>query len=210
MTLKNCANKVAELIREKARGGKAHLVGLSFGGFVAQTIVLEHAEVCLSCFATGSSPWKGMYKFFGERPRVAWYLGKLQLIPGLRKMIEEKMGLKITEEMRQDWKGNDTLEGLREMMGTIAKEFGWDEVRKVAKSQVRVLSVSGAKGDQIESAREVGRILKEEGEKIGVSSRAVVIKQAVHPWDLQLPDLFARGVKAWVEEVDLPMEFEPL
>ena len=40
--------------------------------------------------------------------------------------------------------------------------------------------------------------------------KAFVVRDAVHLWDLQLPELFARGVRAWVDGSEMPTEFEVL
>jgi hypothetical protein len=37
-----------------------------------------------------------------------------------------------------------------------------------------------------------------------------VVKGAVHAWNLQMPEVFAEGVRAWVEGRELPGEFEIL
>ena len=68
--------------------------------------------------------------------------------------------------------------------------------------EVRVLSVSGEKDDDLRSARKMGRVLRE--------GSAVVVRGAVHAWDLQFPELFAKGILAWVKGEELPSEFEAL
>lgn len=47
------ADDVAGLIRERARNGRAHVVGLSLGGFVAVYLVQRHPELVRSCMVTG-------------------------------------------------------------------------------------------------------------------------------------------------------------
>lgn len=73
--------------------------------------------------------------------------------------------------------------------------------------QTRVMLVAGGKTDDVESTKTMGQIIK----KKCPASRAFVVRQAVHGWDLQYPELFAQGVRAWVEGEDtLPKDFEEL
>ena len=73
--------------------------------------------------------------------------------------------------------------------------------------QTRVMLIAGGKNDDVEATRLAGQIIKEKCP----GSRAFVVRDAVHGWDLQFPELFAHGVRAWVEGVEeLPREFEEL
>jgi hypothetical protein len=40
--------------------------------------------------------------------------------------------------------------------------------------------------------------------------KAYVVRKAVHGWDLQFPELFAEGIRAWVLDEDMPVEYEEL
>ncbi|MHA2788090.1 alpha/beta fold hydrolase [Corynebacterium sp. S7] len=52
--LDGAADDVAELIRERAVAGRAHVVGLSLGGVVAIRLITRHPDVVLSCATTGA------------------------------------------------------------------------------------------------------------------------------------------------------------
>ncbi len=47
------ADDIAEIIREHAIGGSAHVVGLSLGGFVAVHLVHKYPQLVRSCMITG-------------------------------------------------------------------------------------------------------------------------------------------------------------
>src|SRR5690625_4842015 len=49
------ADDIAELIRTRAIEGRAHVVGLSLGGFVATYLLHRHPEVVRSCLMSGSA-----------------------------------------------------------------------------------------------------------------------------------------------------------
>ncbi|WP_407445458.1 alpha/beta fold hydrolase [Rhodococcus sp. (in: high G+C Gram-positive bacteria)] len=51
--MRGAADDIAEIIREHAIGGTAHVAGLSLGGFVAVHLVHRHPRVVRSCMVTG-------------------------------------------------------------------------------------------------------------------------------------------------------------
>lgn len=118
---------------------------------------------------------------------VFWGFIGVEPVPGLR------------EEMRRNHSMEVLAEGYRACMA-VTRE------RVAEISGVRVAIVAGGRRDDIEGTREVGRVL----ERGGSECRAFVVKEAVHLWDLQLPELFARGARAWVEGREMPEEFEVL
>lgn len=67
--------------------------------------------------------------------------------------------------------------------------------------------IAGGKSDGVETTKAMGKIIKEKCK----GTRAFVVKKALHGWDLQYPELFAQGVRTWVEGEDVfPHEFEEL
>jgi hypothetical protein len=72
--------------------------------------------------------------------------------------------------------------------------------------RTRVAVVAGGKQDDFETVRAMAAMIKKKCD----GSRAFVVRKAIHGWDLQFPELFAQGVRAWVEEQPLPEEYEEL
>ncbi len=58
----------------------------------------------------------------------------------------------------------------------------------------------------MDSTRDMGRVMRE----VQDGNKAVVVKKALHAWDLQFPELLAKGVVAWIRGEELPPEFEEL
>ena len=73
-------------------------------------------------------------------------------------------------------------------------------------SRVRIAIVAGAKRDNVKDAKEAGVVLSRKNQEC----KAFVVREAVHLWDLQLPELFAQGVRAWIEKEKMPKDFEVL
>jgi pimeloyl-ACP methyl ester carboxylesterase len=200
------ADRVAALIRHRAHRGRAHVVGLSMGGFIALDLARRHPSLVLSAFATGAAPFEGSFKFLASHPSIIWYLmAFIDALPeSMYWWLAGRRGLLRHPELRVEMRRNRRWEVVRDVYSSIL-ELGWEEVREI--TEVRTLSIAGGVQDQVNATRKMGIIWKEEGLR---ESKAVVVRDAMHAWDLQLPDLFAEGVKSWVEGRDLPARFEEL
>ncbi|KAF4957509.1 hypothetical protein FSARC_11277 [Fusarium sarcochroum] len=207
-TLDTASNEVCKVILKHAHGGKAHVVGFSLGAFVALVLTARRPDVVLSTFATGGYPYKGLFKWAMARPTVMGIVNTIQNIPGLTEMALRKQGIDYEEWMAEVEK-NKSPERSRDVNKELSA-FSMDQVRVVADSGVRTCVISGGKMDQTESIQEMGVVLKEGGQKKGVENEAVVVRNAYHPWHLQLPELFAAGVDAWARGQELPTGFEIL
>ncbi|KAH8202938.1 hypothetical protein TruAng_002884 [Truncatella angustata] len=210
-SLPAAADAVVDTIAKHAQDGKAHIVGLSLGGFVALDLTARHPEVVLSCFVTGAVPWQGLYRWFGERPNLVWWVGRLQsAVPGLDRWAERAQGLMISPALRAKLEENKCKILCLEVFHAITNQFGWDTVERVADSGVRTCAVAGSKMDQVAAVKKMGLMLRNGGKKKGITNMAVEVKEAVHWWNIQLPALFASGINAWVREEQLPREFKSL
>ncbi|KAF5660055.1 AB hydrolase superfamily yvaM [Fusarium heterosporum] len=207
-SLEKAAEEVSKVIRLHAHQGKAHIVGFSLGAFVALVLTSRNPDSVLSTFATGGYPYKGLYKWVMQRPTVMSILNSIQNIPGLTEMSLQKQGIDY-EEWMAECKKNKSPERSRDMARELS-DFGLEHVKAVADSGVRTCVISGGKMDQTDAVQEMGVMLQEGGQKKGVDNKAFVVRNAYHPWHLQLPELFASGVDAWVRGQELPVEFESL
>jgi pimeloyl-ACP methyl ester carboxylesterase len=206
--LETAADEVCKVIREYAHKGKAHVVGFSLGGFVALILTPRHHDAVLSTFTTGAYPYRGLFKWLMERPTVMWIANSIQNIPGLTEMSLQKQGIDY-EEWLAESKRNKSPERSKYLARELSA-FSMEHVKAVADSGVRTCVVSGGKMDQTDAVQEMGVILRKGGHIKGVTNMAFVVREAYHPWHLQLPELFAAGVAAWVQGQELPIGFESL
>ncbi|KAF9769046.1 hypothetical protein IL306_013602 [Fusarium sp. DS 682] len=212
LTLDSAADEVCKVIRKHAHGGKAHVVGLSLGGFIALALTPRHPDVVQSTFATGAYPYRGLFKWFMDRPMALGIVNSiqsaLQSIPGVTEAAMRKQGINYEEWMGQA--DNSKSPERTKAMNKEVSAFSMENVEAVADSGVRTCVIAGGKMDQVDPVRDMGVVLREGGQKQGVKNEAVVVRDACHPWHLQLPELFAAGVAAWVQGTELPKEFEIL
>ncbi|KAM9885280.1 hypothetical protein BJF96_g9371 [Verticillium dahliae] len=210
VSLENVADHVADLISANAHGGKAHIVGLSFGGFAAQVTAIRHPSLVTSLFVTGAEPFQGFRLRASQYPSLiygfAWSL--LGLPDALYWRYAAWMGLRRHDDLLIEMRKNCQLGMLRDEFSTIARY----RLEDVGKIETRTLMVAGGRQDDVGASKLAGQVLENRvirGQRLDDGSRSVVIRDALHAWDLQFPELFARGVLAWVEERPLPEGYEP-
>lgn len=204
-TLPLAADLVANLIRKYAHNGQAHVVGLSMGGFTALELAKSHAEVVESLWVTGAAPFQKLFTWFAERPSTVYHFINI-LVNWLPTWLNLKLaawqGLQIPIELIEDQRKNLDRETVRSVYASILTLTA-EEVQKIS---VRTLTVAGGRQDDVDATKKMGTILKQNNP----GSKAVIVRNAMHAWDLQFPELFANGIRAWIEDVALPPEFEDL
>lgn len=207
------ADKVSTLITKHAKGGRAHVVGLSLGGFVTQELIRRHPELVISGFVSGSSPLRGWQLWAAQRPALLHYSLRMTFILlgnlGLYRVFNWSNGLLMSSEMMREMGANETWE-LCQTAYSDLKEWQGEAVKEVGLQDVRILAVAGGKGDIVEGVKDMGGAFRSLGRGYGKRSCTFVVKEAVHAWNLQFPHLFAKGVLAWIKEENLPNKFECL
>lgn len=205
------ADLVAQIIREHAHDGRAHLVGLSTGGFVAMEIIKRHPDIVLSAFLSGATPVNDVWKSINSQPKIV-HIGLSVLLYSPRSWLFKATGWAPeyqNEDLVKEIKRNNTSQ----LFGAGTRDTGnWrrDDMVEVGKKDKRIALVAGGKQDNVEGMREMGQLLESLGSNDGRESRAFVVRDAIHAWNLQDPVLFAKGIRAWVEKAPLPPAFELL
>lgn len=203
------ADKVAALIKQHAHEGKAHVIGLSLGGFVTQHLIRRHPDVVLSAFTTGAAPLGPWQVWVAARPSIVHWGFWLAIKSGIYKLAAYQTNLKPHEKLVEEIMGNNTIEVTTAAYADVAR---WQEeaLKEVGEKDKRILFAAGGHGDNIEATKKAVEIFREFGRVDGKKTRAVVVDGAIHGWNLQFPELFAEGIKAWVEEKPLPEGFSEI
>ncbi len=193
-TLENSAQAVAEVIREKVPGGKAHLIGLSWGGAVILTMLRSTPEVAASAILSGSS---------GQMPR--WLVqASLPTLVSLRFFKPETL-VKLT--MKQQGIPAQYYELLHDdLLSSSRAEFmkplylGLAELDPPQEVACPVLVCAGEKDPG--ASKLYGAVSLRSLRY--ASAQGVLMPKAGHAWPLQAPDVFAEMVRAWVTSGPLP------
>ncbi|KAH7024460.1 Alpha/Beta hydrolase protein [Microdochium trichocladiopsis] len=222
-TSASAADAVAALIRKHARpgpgggAGRAHVVGLSLGGFVAQALVRRHPDVVQSLFITGATPFTPAQMWLARHSTgLHWGLWAV-MGSGFYRFAAWRAGLLEHGELQRDmWENNRTADLAQGVYGDLA-QWGWDDVAEVAKAvasnRIRVLVCAGGDGDNVEGTKEMVKVIRQGGTEEGggggdaVDCQGFVVAKAIHGWDLQFPDLFATAVRAWIHQETMPPQF---
>ena len=204
-TFDNAIKGLVHLINSQVEEKQAHIVGLSLGGYIGLELARKHPELVRSLWCTGCAPPSGIFKWLFSRSlllssviamagtianeRIFWAsLGKdVEPMPGLRVEVQK----------------NQNVKTLRPVFDELAS-FTVENLKQIANTRIAI--VAGGKKDNVEDTREAGKVLREGDPEC----RAFVVRDAIHWWSLQKPELFAKGVRAWIEGKEMPIEFEPL
>ncbi|KAI0477178.1 alpha/beta-hydrolase [Xylariaceae sp. FL0804] len=212
LTAERAADLVAAMVRDHAHDGVAHLVGQSMGGAVALEVVRRHPDVVASVFVTSLRGDMGLQGFVASYPRLATFgLTTALRLPAQTLVkasgwVPEHQSDAYLREVRRNMSARLLQAGAQ-----ITRDFGRAPMVEVARRDKRIAVVASGRQDDVEATREDGRLLSSLTDGPGRLSRAFVVRDAIHAWNLQLPDVFARGVRAWVEGGRfMPSEFELL
>jgi pimeloyl-ACP methyl ester carboxylesterase len=201
-TIAHAASLVASLLDSHARSTPCHVVGLSAGGFVALGLAKARPELVQSLFVTGVGGAAARRWLMAAAPYVVTAAVTLQSVlpDALNDFMVRKMEMKIPDGLQREIYSNLKFAMVKQAYASIADYGGGEPL------PMRTLAVAGGRQDDVEGTRRLGHVLR-----TGCAeSRAAVVHGAVHAWDLQWPELFARGVEAWVEGRELPGEFREL
>jgi len=204
-SFENAIKGLVHLIMSQTEERQAHVVGLSLGGYIGLELTRKHPGLVRSLWCTGCAPSSGIMKWLFSRSLL---LSSLITVVGtlsnerlfwasLGKDVEPIAGL------REEVQKNQNVRTLRPVFDELAS-FSVDRLTQI--TNVRIAIVAGGKQDSVENTKEAGRVLRE-GHP---ACRAFVVRDAIHWWSLQKPELFAQGVRAWIEGKEMPQEFEPL
>lgn len=197
-TLEGAAEAVAELIAARAKGGRAHLVGLSLGGAVGLTLLRTRPELVESLLVSGTSARlgrllgaialgsAGLYRLLPPARLAELSVRQFGIPPEHAPTFREDLAIGATEAFARS--------STRALMGL--------EVPERATSPVLV--VVGERETLV--ARRAARTLVRSIE----GARGLVVPGAGHVWNLEQPDLFSSLVSAWCRGGELPAGLRPL
>jgi pimeloyl-ACP methyl ester carboxylesterase len=208
-TYQRAADYVQRIIQNHAHQGKAHVVGFSLGGFVGLHLTATYPKQVRSLFVSGAAPFEGIRKWGAGQTRLMYSMSYLQnrLVPdSLYNYFCDWVGLPRHLEFRKEIAENATYTLVREHF-TALSQFDSKNVEAVAKTGIKVLTVAGENGDDVDATRQMGETLRSCGSS---ESQAMAVKKALHPWNNQFPELFAKGVRTWIEGGNFPVEYRML
>ena len=201
-TMEGAAERIIDLIKERAHGGKAHIVGLSLGAQTTVQIlsmapeIVDHAVVSgtgVREFGSNFSLFMNIfYKIYMHLKDIDFFI---------------KMGMKaqnIPVEYFENVK-KDTKALTWSSLNNITKENSSFRISEgLCKAKNPVLITIGEKEVKIahESAIDLNKCLS--------NSKAYEVTNFGHTWPLESPKLFSSVVMAWINDKPLPKSLSKL
>lgn len=190
---KAVAEKIADIIKAKVPSKRAHVVGLSFGGVIAQAMLTHTPAVLNKVILSGTSA------------RLSPIMMKIQELnkPFFKFLKPEQLAALVAmqfaiprqfqEEFKQDFQ-EFSAPAFSQMMDS------YGTIEPLAGVTVPFLAVAGSRETFV--AKDMVRtLIKDAPHAIGG-----IVKDAGHVWNLQFPRLFSDMVRAFINEQPLPQE----
>ena len=193
LTLADSANRVAQVIGEMTPNGKAHVVGLSLGGYTAVSLLAHHPETVQTMTVSGITT--------GHIVHSRWVGPLSNLLPHL---IKFPPMVRLSAKMMQFPKDvvplyiRDAQRLSKQTIRRIYKEVLAFQLPELPSEKLGDLLVSA--GD-----KEAGAVLRGLDYFSELKGTAVVQAQnAHHGWNGEHPNLFSEMVRAWITHQPLP------
>jgi pimeloyl-ACP methyl ester carboxylesterase len=207
--LPQIASGLRDLIEKVSPKKTAHVVGVSYGGYCGLELARLYPDVVESLFASGAPPFGWLQMFLAYNPwLLTLVMASTMYMPNwLYWKINAKAGVLKDSDLRKENRANFSK-------NLVANGFGGslsvtlDTIGQI--KGARVLAVAGGQQDNVDMTKRVGNALRKAGGVESSECKAVVVRKAIHGWDVEYPKLFAEGIRAWIERRDLPEEYEEL
>jgi pimeloyl-ACP methyl ester carboxylesterase len=199
-TFEQAATKIADMIRERAHGGKAHVAGLSLGAQTLVHLLAVAPEVVTGAFATGTLARKlpGANLI---RPTLALY-NPFKNIPF---MVRANMwGLGVPDEYYDRFAADTRDASVDSWTAIFRANMAFEVPSGLDKVTGPVLLTAGEK--------EYG-LMKASAQALAAAipgAKAYVVQGVGHNWPLAQPDLYTRTLRAWLTGARLPAELKQL
>jgi pimeloyl-ACP methyl ester carboxylesterase len=196
----DAAGLVADLIRERAHNGRAHIVGLSLGAQVTIAILANAPELVQRAILTGAlvRPLPGarltgsLLRLYAPFKNISW------LVEANRRAYDVPDAL--AEAFRQD---SYSLSATA-MGRVMAENIAFRLPARLNRARAATLVVVGQKeyGIMKQSARDLVIALPH--------GHGVIAEGQRHNWPLAAPKLAAHLIRGWIAAQPLPKGFAPL
>lgn len=196
-TVPDAAERIAELIREAAPDGRAHIVGLSFGGVVAQRLMIAHPEVVDHVILSGTAP------------RLSKLLVAIESLnePIMRLLPPEWLAALVS------WQFGIPAES-RVLLRDDFRQFQPRVFMQVLRSYTEIEIPTNTYSPTLVTVGQEETYFAKRAARELVSAisgaKGVMVPGAGHVWNMQKPDLFNSMVRAWVTDKPLSGELMTL
>ena len=229
LTLSHASEKLAELIRTSAKGGKAHVYGFSMGSQLALALADAYPNVC------GSVMLSGYRRFRSEDglgqvplPHGLTLQSKVtEVVPGglMRWVMNQPASqveptprrISLSTEKSRFAAERPTMGRAKEMVNMLSARSS-EPHRSISKID-RVLLIAATKGnwvlptnDPLDDLQALSTAIRKARTENGLPVDVTTVqgRNLRHPWHVGNPQLCADTIKAFLTQHTLPDAFEAL
>lgn len=189
--MNDCVRRLASIIQRECPDRKVNLVGLSFGGVVAQALMVRRPDLLDRVILSGTS--SRLSKFMVWTQSLNEPLLRMMKPRQLAGMVAGQFGIpgQYLEDLSSDF-DKFSVNVFSKMM----QSYG-DIVMPVDFSSPTLVCVGSRETPVAKMmARKIARALP--------AGKGITIPGGTHVWNMQMPDLFNQVVRAWFGGCPLP------
>lgn len=197
-TIPSAADMIIDIIKNKAKNGKAHFVGISLGAQIVVQILKTAPQVVSHALISGTlvrnlEPTESFLKLLN-------YLIKVYL-PDKNKTIRIMSYVRsynMPKDLRGKFKESTYVIGPDSLEEIIKENMLFRMPDGLEKVNTMVLVMTGEKDYRIikESARDLLNVLP--------NSRGAMAIKVGHLWNIENPEIFNKTLRAWITNSKLP------
>ncbi len=198
VSLADTARQVAAIIQSRATNGRAHVVGLSLGGYVGLVMLEQHADLVQRAILSGvtAAPMP-------NRILLKPQLGLMSVLLKRRWFADmQARSLRVPPDMQAAFTDNllaMSMQAYRRIWKEAAVFSAPAGLRNV--DVPTLITAGGAESDIILQAVDAIPTLMP-------NAQGRVAPGLGHGWNVEAPDLFNAMVRAWITETPLPSRMQ--
>jgi pimeloyl-ACP methyl ester carboxylesterase len=208
-TMRGAVEDASELIQSRARGGKAHVVGLSLGAQVGLQLVSDCPHLVRSAFLSGPLVLPRVSPVVLLEPLVlplsSALLALYMPFRNLKPVLHANMwATNIPKRFERPFSEDVRLRSVSGLMQTLEEYGRFRLPKKLHDVDVPTLMLVGEREPPImhDSARAVVQAFPK--------SRGYRVARMEHTWNLGHSGLFTATLRAWLGRAELPEALTPL
>lgn len=197
-SLVDAADQVAALIRQRAVNGRAHVVGLSLGGYVALVLLERHPDLLDRVVISGVTA--------APMPNRAWLrpqLALMSLTMRRRWLVDlQAKALPLTADERRAFTENWLAMSMPTYRRIYEECADFTISRELGRVSTPTLVTAGGKESEI-ITQAVAVIAK-----LMPNAEGRLAPGYGHGWNIEAPPLFNAMLRAWINGTPLPRELQ--
>jgi pimeloyl-ACP methyl ester carboxylesterase len=209
------ADLVADLIRNRVPGGRAHVVGLSEGAQITVALLSRHPEVIDHAIVSSAILRPMPLVSWMFTPKVAGISYDMSIPPFKNSDWWIRLNMKYAAAIPEAYfpKFKEAFQSYTRdsFVHLMVENQSFRLPAGLEKANVPVLVIAGKKEyrEMIQSVRDLVAALPRATARLVSLGQKSSLGQE-HNWSMNAPELFTRTVRAWVTDQPLPAELLPL